>query len=570
MHGILPGGSVKTTLPLVKEEDITLLLAPYTTWAPPPFNNLPNSAITQASIRIGSNEDPDRLVVVEKKIQALKSRLWEGILPMGKEQWRKKGLFKEENFGMACQYLSNVVDVFNYLLQDPVAENLRETFNLIHKEFEDFDRAFDAMKITQGGEFENSRVAGLWSKFVGAHFKVMTTRAHGWVIERVEELRGPILEQIAAYEPEEFEQYDEKQWKLTNRLHDLTEMAARADFTILMPMDGYKGFSRLLGATEGQSPDLAKRRKYYGEELKSQSRKRTFDAMMKNTLARDPDAGPKRVSRGLGDPFDIIESAQEQIEAQDELREEIRKPFIIEKSSPQWIVDLKSQVLEAEKNPAKEWGFVIYRLTYTQTDEEWSVFKQQFEADAADWGEEVIGAESIKDMATFKWIDGREHLITEGDVSAATKHYAEMQEKDAEEEKPKSSGFQSDIFLVVDAASVASYANQPMPDGMTPEGDFGGFVTAVEAGFDPNDPGDHAEESPGFTGQLRILGGLIWSDLYALAKAQVAYPEDLWPLAMYHPWKVFVGATVPVQRQTWKQVVHTHGEMLERVATPGY
>lgn len=340
---------------------------------------------------------------------------------MGKEQWMKKGLSKEENFGMACQYLSNVVDAFNYLVQDPVASNLRETYNLIHKEFRDFEMAFDALKVTQGGVFENSRVASLWREFIGAHFKVMTTRAHGWVIERVEELRGPVLEEIAAYEPEDFEQYDEKQWKLTNKLHDLTELAARADFTILVPMDGYKGFSRLLGATEGQSPDLAKRRKYYGEELKLRSRKRTFDAMIKNTLARDPDDGPKRTSRSLGDPFDIIESAQEQIEAQDELREEIRKPFTLGKSPPQWIVDLKSQVLETEKDSVRGWGFVVYRLTYTQTDEEWSAFKQRFQADAANWGEDMTGAGSIKDMATLKWMDGREHTISEGDVSAATK-----------------------------------------------------------------------------------------------------------------------------------------------------
>lgn len=150
------------------------------------------------------------------------------------------------------------------------------------------------------------------------------------------------------------------------------------------------------------------------------------------------------------------------------------------------------------------------------------------------------------------------------------RHFAQIQAKEAEGEDGKNSGLQSDIFLVVNAASVASYANQPMPDGMTPEGDFGGFVTAVEAEYDPNDPGDHADESPGFTGQLRILGGLIGSDLYALAQAHVAFPEDLWPLAMYHPWKVFVGATVPAQRQAWKKVVQTHDELLGRVATPGH
>jgi hypothetical protein len=146
----------------------------------------------------------------------------------------------------------------------------------------------------------------------------------------------------------------------------------------------------------------------------------------------------------------------------------------------------------------------------------------------------------------------------------------ETQEEAQEEHGQKTSGIQSDTFLVVDYASVASYACQPVPDDMIPTGDFGGFVTAVEANFDPNDPGDHAEESPGFTGRLRILGSLIWSDLYALAQAQAAYPEDLWPLATHHPWNVFVGPSVPAQRQAWKRVVQTHREVIEKVATPGF
>jgi hypothetical protein len=130
------------------------------------------------------------------------------------------------------------------------------------------------------------------------------------------------------------------------------------------------------------------------------------------------------------------------------------------------------------------------------------------------------------------------------------------------------SGINTDVFLFVDSASVASYASPPVPADVTPAGDFGGFVTAIDASFDPNNPGDHADESPGFTGHLRILGGLIWSDLFALATAQTAYPEDLWPLAMHHPWKVFVGPTVTVQKKMWKEVVQTHSQTISRVNVP--
>jgi hypothetical protein len=419
MHGILPGGQ-KTNLPLLSEEDLSLMMTPYADWAPAPYNKLPNSATTQVMIRIGSNEDSDRLVVVEKKIQAMKSRLWEGIIPMTRNQWRKRKLDAPENFGMACQYLSNVIDAFNYLMQEPVSSNLKGTYNLIYKELKDFEDAFDALKVTQGKN-ENIKMAGLWREFIGAHFKVMTSRAHGWVIDHVKELREPIVEAIKAHEPEDFDQYDAEQWVLTNKLHDLTELAARADFSILMPMDGYTGFSRLLAATEGQSPDLEKRRKYYGEQLKQKSRKKSFQSTIQKQMAQSSDGTPKRNSRGLGDPLDIIETYAEQSEAQDELRAEIRGPFTLEKSPAQWIVDLRSQVLEREDNPVKEWGFVIYRLTYSQTENDWNMFKQKFEADAAEWGDGLEGVDLIKELATLKWVDGRDHGIAEGDVFAATK-----------------------------------------------------------------------------------------------------------------------------------------------------
>jgi hypothetical protein len=418
MIGKLPGGS-KTSLPLISEEYIPLLMTPYADWAPSPYNKLPNSAMTQIMIRIGSNEDDARLVVVEKKIQAMKSRLWEGIIPLSRNRWRKKRLDQPENFGMALQYLSGVVDAFNYLLQPPVSTNLRETFNLIHKELGDFEKAVNALKKGQG-----IKVTGLWEEYIGASYKVMTTRAHSWIIEHIKELRVPIIEAIKAHEPEDFETYSPEQWTLTNKLHDLTELGARADFTILMSMDGYMGFSPLPNATEGQSPDLEKRKKYYGDRLKLLSRKKSFNSITLKNLAQEPSAEPRRESRGLGDPLDIIETYGEQTEAQDELREEIREPFTLElgeKSPEQWIVDLRDQVLEREEDPVKEWGFVIYRLTYSQTDDEWNAFKHKFEADAADWGDGVDGADLIRDMAKLKWVDGQEHGIADGDVAAATK-----------------------------------------------------------------------------------------------------------------------------------------------------
>jgi hypothetical protein len=133
-----------------------------------------------------------------------------------------------------------------------------------------------------------------------------------------------------------------------------------------------------------------------------------------------------------------------------------------------------------------------------------------------------------------------------------------------EEESFKDSDWNDEIFLVADSKSVASF--YPMSEAVQstrPHGDYCGFVTAVEANFDPEDPGDHAaEEAPGFTGQMRILISLIFSDLWALAKAQAAFPEDLWVLAMHHPWQVYVGPVVSKQKKLWVATTKDadHGE----------
>lgn len=63
----------------------------------------------------------------------------------------------------------------------------------------------------------------------------------------------------------------------------------------------------------------------------------------------------------------------------------------------------------------------IYRLTYNQTDEEWAEFLRRFEADLADWGEGIEGADQIRDRLELRWFDGKEIGIPEGDLDIAKK-----------------------------------------------------------------------------------------------------------------------------------------------------
>ena len=83
-------------------------------------------------------------------------------------------------------------------------------------------------------------------------------------------------------------------------------------------------------------------------------------------------------------------------------------------------------------------------------------------------------------------------------------------------------------------------------------GDFAGFVIAVDADYDPEKGCGRPSESPGYHGQMRILGSLVWGDLYGMLSSQSALLEDLWPLALDHPNQVYVGPTVPRQIHDWR------------------
>lgn len=45
--------------------------------------------------------------------------------------------------------------------------------------------------------------------------------------------------------------------------------------------------------------------------------------------------------------------------------------------------------------------------------------------------------------------------------------------------------------------------------------------------------------------------------------AQTQFPEDMWPLAMWHPEQIYVGPTVKVQELLWKQAREFRERLLD-------
>lgn len=90
------------------------------------------------------------------------------------------------------------------------------------------------------------------------------------------------------------------------------------------------------------------------------------------------------------------------------------------------------------------------------------------------------------------------------------------------------------VILAADKAVIDSYLN-PSPGR-------GGYVLAIEAGFDPNDEWrKQRNESPGYPGIVKILGSVLWDDVSASMLLQSRRLDDLWVLAMDHPLKLYEG-----------------------------
>ena len=363
-------------------------------------------------------EDSDRLMLVGKNIHALKSRLWEGILPMSDTRWRLKELDKAENFGIAIEHLSAVVAVFEYLNSPVVMGNLRETFNLISKHLSDFDAAVNALRASNGTTPVST--AALWEEFMYARYQVMTTRAHDWVMSRILPFRELVLRELSEHQPPSETEFSDKQKELADKIHILAELEACANIGIMMPMEGYTGYSPPTGVLNSdlRSPIFDVRRKAHAEQLKFRSRVLFFKDLCANLSTRP------EILHSASNSVGMAKFAKFQARALDWLREEMRGESV-RLPEENWITrTLRWKDLMGNKGVVPEFGFDVYRLTYGSTEGEWTDFVQKVEEYVSNWGEGVSGADKIRSLLKLRWRDGKELGIPEGDIEAAKKYVA--------------------------------------------------------------------------------------------------------------------------------------------------
>lgn len=415
----LPNGTQPTAAHITAEE-LSLLEGPC------PLISTGESILDRVASRIGSEEDSSRLTIVGKNIQSMKTRLWEGIHPMSEERWVEKQLSKPDNFDLACQHLSAVVAVFQYLNEATVRCHLRDTFNLIHNEWTVASDMLNNLRDKSG--LPRVDLAALWTLYMTTHYKVMTERVHRWVIDHVKELRAPIMAALKDHVPlgeengDRLGEPDAAQWKFTNQLHELLEIAANADYTILMPMDGYNGYVPTQTEQSGSKGlfalDWRQRGEAYGEMLKLSSRKTVMQLMMEDMMTK---GDLKTRQETSGEEFYRLVRAQ--VKAQDQIREDMRSASADPLLQEPWVNELNAAQFDQEaEGEGREICLAVYRLTYEQTDEEWSEFVKMFEEHSQNWGLGLEGSDQLKRFLKFEWIDGRKAGIPEGDLEGAKKY----------------------------------------------------------------------------------------------------------------------------------------------------
>lgn len=269
-------------------------------------------------------------------------------------------------------------------------------------------------------------ITALWLEYMTALYLNMTTRSHSWIISHITVLRQRLKTELLSIEntadpdyesvrklPDlesqrrEFERihlgaYTAEQLNNGNKFQDLADIAARADYTILMPLDGYIGYT----STKSSPMDsLANRGPLYMQNMRLKSRSIMAAQMMDSGFAI-----PRLPSQ---DSREIAKTGDIQVRVEEQLRLETRGA--VPQLGPVWWIGNSSHKMEQ----IESWGFVAYRLSYSETPEEWARFKKKLFDDSSRWADGIAGADRIKAGSTIKWMDGKELGIAEGDIAAA-------------------------------------------------------------------------------------------------------------------------------------------------------
>ncbi|RDL33942.1 uncharacterized protein BP5553_08310 [Venustampulla echinocandica] len=597
-------GNRDVDLPLWPKEEMRNFSRKYAEWAPPPYSELPQPAGPFGLGPIPGVSPPAIIRVMHvmsgmadlftmaaskdlgRSQKLLKTKIWFGLPPLSEAHWATRRLDDESNIEETLAILQSVVDVFDHLRQPQIQGELRDKHNKIFVEMDTFQDACNALRSSRGEPVPSWSLGKLWLQYVRCHFDFIESQARAWMFKHL-----PVLHDF---------------WKarfmaaFTNgRVISSTHGTVRVDhfalFILNKIQDLYLNIDIIMrcrpdgfiipGGVAGSDPRLCQidaPSNVLNEFYRQTESKRMRDMKFAFAAALDEYAQARAALSANEPPYPefmqpIIRTInREFMHKEQQPHIENPPPFGMES----WVRDLGQKDIE-------QFGFVIYRLSYKETDEEWEALRTQLEKAIDDGWEGVVGAEKIKHKAVLHWIDGRDEnvKIPEGDLQAARRNFKTLSESPS----PPPTGVATTLCLAVTSLSLSSLKEpqKPNPSATTNTastlashpGNFGPFLHAIDTSFsestsaesssstsgDP-DPRTTArqnsqEHPPGYDGTLKIASHLLYNDLYALyiGIGGAVTIENMWSLSVKHPWGIYVGPSTGVLRRNWRNMIGLGG-----------
>jgi hypothetical protein len=124
-------------------------------------------------------------------------------------------------------------------------------------------------------------------------------------------------------------------------------------------------------------------------------------------------------------------------------------------------------------------------------------------------------------------------------------------------------------FVAIDTECVQSYLNQEYRTSCKLlSRDLGGYVKIVDASFDPSSSQQQQvirEQAPGYNGCHKVLGSVLWDDVYPLLASLAIRPWSFWSLSVLHPTRVYTGTPITRQEDIWEAFQSAQSELLSKL-----
>ncbi|KAF3479848.1 uncharacterized protein GIQ15_06824 [Arthroderma uncinatum] len=177
-----------------------------------------------------------------------------------------------------------------------------------------------------------------------------------------------------------------------------------------------------------------------------------------------------------------------------------------------------------DTTPWEEWGYVIYRTTYSD-DDDWTLFKRRFEKIIGRYFIEAKGTfriEEAKKLFALRWVEDPA-LFNNASPAQLASHYRSTQHPN---------GFDHTMFLAVTPDVVTSVLKSPLP--WTVPYDRAGklipYVVAIDWSTETPQPlnvEDADIEEQGFRGYFNVAADSLVGDLFVFIADQSAAPYEI-------------------------------------------